>query len=350
MNLTYFKNLDGIRAIAALMVLVRHFFHNDSISYGINQYPILSKITGLLQHGVTLFFVLSGFVITRILLNSINNKNYFSSFYKRRILRIFPLYYGSLVIYYVFAYYMNWNPNNNSIIPYFTYLQNLEWLTGVEGFGPNHFWSLAVEEHFYLFWPLLLFFIPKMHLRGTIIFLVLLAIPIKYLFFKLDIEIDYNSLTRYDGLLIGALIAYFEINDLNKYKRYLGRYGWFILVICLFTGAFIFNVQDKFPLLNALAKHPILNITFGIIISFLAFNYKESLISRILETRILQYLGQISYGIYVWHMLVIFLMELDFLHSNIWYIDLIICTSLTIIISHISYYYFELHFLKLKKA
>ncbi|MFT3750077.1 MAG: acyltransferase [Agriterribacter sp.] len=100
MTLNYIKDLDGLRAIAAFMVIFAHFFSSSIFQ----DYPIISKIAGLGNSGVSLFFVLSGFVITRILLASINSKTYFKSFYIRRVLRIFPLYYFALLCYYYFPY------------------------------------------------------------------------------------------------------------------------------------------------------------------------------------------------------------------------------------------------------
>ena len=98
MKLKHFKELDGVRAIAALMVMFFHFFQNldtqNVILISVKKYAIFG------QTGVSLFFVLSGFLITRILLNTKHSESYFKNFYIRRALRIFPLYYLFLIIFY----------------------------------------------------------------------------------------------------------------------------------------------------------------------------------------------------------------------------------------------------------
>src|SRR5690606_12464139 len=96
MKLDYFKSLNGLRTIAASMVIVAHFFTPENSFKS----ALFYKIAKFGNSGVSLFFVLSGFVITRILLNSVNSNRYFKAFYIRRTIRIFPLYYLALICYY----------------------------------------------------------------------------------------------------------------------------------------------------------------------------------------------------------------------------------------------------------
>ena len=156
-KISYIKELDGIRAIAAWMVMFLHFFQMLNINTGIFFY--INKVAIFGGTGVSLFFVLSGFLITRILISSKLKKNYFKNFYIRRSLRIFPLYFLFLLFYYV-AYPLVLNEKFVSFhnqIYYWVYLQNFALTFNWTSVGPLHLWSLAVEEHFYLIWPLLVY-------------------------------------------------------------------------------------------------------------------------------------------------------------------------------------------------
>lgn len=125
MKISYYKELDGVRAIAALMVMVFHFFLYLKTS--VPTLLVIKKLTGIGQTGVSLFFVLSGFLITRILLKTKNNEHYFKSFYIRRAIRIFPLYYFFLAIYFFLIPIIK----NTSFIPFneqfyfWVYLDNI---------------------------------------------------------------------------------------------------------------------------------------------------------------------------------------------------------------------------------
>ena len=164
-------SLDGLRGIAILAVIAEHtlrLFHPTSV---------LSRLWAAFQEsswaGVDLFFVLSGFLITGILLDSRHDKRYFLNFYARRTLRIFPLYYAVLVIAILIVpavmgfsklpeLYSRLVANQLWL---WTYLQNFAQASGphaLPGFG--HFWSLAVEEQFYWVWPLAVFLLPRRHL------------------------------------------------------------------------------------------------------------------------------------------------------------------------------------------
>ena len=151
--------LDGLRGLAILLVLFRHLGYvgidgRGWFARGISR----AALNGIL--GVDLFFVLSGFLITGILFDTAGSRNYFRAFYARRFLRIFPLYYGFIILLVIFSHSLRiaWQ----GMLPvYLTYTQNIivgrvgNTLWGYTG----QLWSLAVEEQFYIVWPLIIFFI-----------------------------------------------------------------------------------------------------------------------------------------------------------------------------------------------
>jgi peptidoglycan/LPS O-acetylase OafA/YrhL len=160
--------LDGIRGIAILCVMLYHF----TFYGGIEPTLIVDKVyyhTALVGwFGVDLFFVLSGFLITGILYDTASAPQYFRNFYARRVLRIFPLYYGTLaVFFFLIPLVIDISDTFEELLRdqlwYWSYLVNvqiaLEYWPSF--FALGHFWSLAVEEQFYLVWPLVVFFLKR---------------------------------------------------------------------------------------------------------------------------------------------------------------------------------------------
>jgi peptidoglycan/LPS O-acetylase OafA/YrhL len=233
-KIRYYENLDGLRGIAALMVVICHFFLMPSV-IGYVHTDLYGKITKFGQHGVSLFFVLSGFVITRILINNRNENNYFRQFYWRRALRIFPLYYLFLLCWYFVLPLIVAQPivPFNKQFQFYLYLQNFDWLTGLSETAPLHpfhFWSLAVEEHFYLIWPLVVYLTPTQKLSKVIISIVILIIPVKIFFLSHNISINKITFTRIDQILLGSLLAYYEYTTiLNEKKPFLHHCFLFFL-------------------------------------------------------------------------------------------------------------------------
>lgn len=347
--LKYYHNLDGLRGLAAFSVLLFHFVYDKRVNSNIDDIAFIKTSAVMLQHGVTLFFVLSGFVITRILLVSKDNHDYFSRFYKRRALRIFPLYYLYLIVhFYIFPFIVSGHPNTefNRQLPVYIYLQNMDWLTGIASNGPGHYWSLAVEEHFYLFWPLLVFIIPRDRIKATIFLLLALAIPVVMLLTSHGIDTKFNTFSRYDSIMFGCLIAVIERSSGYSLKRIDNR--WIMIAITTIgsIGVAMFLFQDHFQLLKSSSMNFLISLFFALIIySILTIN-ERSLSNKILTHNAMQYFGRISYGLYVWHMLAISITSLFGMNSIV--LNLIASVIITIFMAHLSYFHFEKIFLKLK--
>jgi peptidoglycan/LPS O-acetylase OafA/YrhL len=200
--------LDGLRAFAILAVLVAKLLFNPAVPGRLDgAVPGIVRFVG--EHcwlGVDLFFVLSGYLITRILVESRGTRTYFRDFWWRRALRILPVYLAVLVVF-AFAYgvhgYERW------FAMCLTFCMNVAGVGGVphpDGGGP--FWSLAVEEQFYLIWPFVVLFAPRRVLVGIAVALVALE-PVARYFTVAHLGPDALDLTwcRSDGLALGALVA-----------------------------------------------------------------------------------------------------------------------------------------------
>jgi peptidoglycan/LPS O-acetylase OafA/YrhL len=209
---SYIPALDGLRGIAILLVLL---FHMDQVR-GTN---LLDRIVfGAFSHGwvgVDLFFVLSGFLITGILLDAKDTPLYFRNFYARRALRIFPLYYAVITLYLVIlprfapnfsAHYGHHAPHP---ILFWLYLSNHAFLHGSGGVL-NPTWSLGVEEQFYLVFPLIVFLLSRRALMRLCPVLIALALAIRCTLLARHMPLFYLGLPtpcRVDSLAVGALIA-----------------------------------------------------------------------------------------------------------------------------------------------
>lgn len=210
--------LDGLRGIAILLVLLFHFFSLDPAKAS-TVVVVADRYLRLGWAGVNLFFVLSGFLITGILLDSKAGPHYFRNFYARRVLRIFPLYYGylfaALTLGRVFSYYGSATLRLEALhqVWLWTYTSNLfEALRRQDLQFFRHFWSLAVEEQFYLFWPLVVFLLPRRALAWFSVGGVLTGVSAR-IFLKLASGDGFAGLQLFmtpchvDALSLGALAA-----------------------------------------------------------------------------------------------------------------------------------------------
>jgi len=369
MKTIYFPNLNGIRFIAAFMVVLAHIEQTKSY-YG---QPFRQSLYELGALGVTLFFVLSGFLITYLLLaegkdtGDINLKH----FYIRRILRIWPLYYMIVLLsFYIIPNYMpfmdianhNATFNNDYVFKLLLFLfmcPNIE--MALYPIDPIPFgsqaWSIGVEEQFYLIWPLIIKYV-KSHLYKILCCIIILFLIMNVILAQM-VAVDYTSayylramrifvrLTRIDCMAIGGIGALLLINNNTRIMNIIYNKKTQLIVYAVLAYMLIFNVTVKY------INHLHYSLIFIIIILNLAAN-KCSVIN--LENKYIDYLGKISYGIYMYHLIAIYLsfiiiykifnFEPTLFPTNL---CLYLLTSVIVItMSMISYELFEKLFLKKK--
>ena len=352
---THYPALDGLRGIAILLVV---FYHN----FGFINYFFFGWL------GVDLFFVLSGFLITDVLLRTRNAPNYLKNFYVRRVLRIFPLYYLILIIFLIFVpifapHILNLDYYFQNQVWFWTYLQN--WLfifhqIPQNTLALNHFWSLAVEEQFYLLWPfiILLFRKPK-PLIYPLLFLLIGIITLRFILWSFQIEnlayFNLYTFSRIDGICIGSLLAVLRTVNHKAINRY-----FTIIVLALAALNFVFyffNKQNQFsyPYL-AIAGYTTFATIFGLLVNE-GVEGEETTINKLLSFRLLRFFGIISYSLYVFHWPLYLLLSpvlarwsarnLDFINSSIF--ASLVATILSILLAWLSFHFFEKKFLLLKK-
>jgi peptidoglycan/LPS O-acetylase OafA/YrhL len=332
----HYPSLDGLRGVAVLSVILYHVLHFRP---------------GWM--GVDLFFVLSGFLITSILLDTKNAPAYFKNFYVKRLLRIFPLYYGTLLLFFLPFLINHSGTIINKALPYFGYVQNISFtLTGawpVDSLSPlNHFWSLAIEEQFYIFFPLLIYFIKDKMLPVICGALVILAIALRCWFYfttKNDVACYTFTFCRMDGLLIGALANMFA----RKYKSV--RLEYFMLVMLAVIVISWFNMDFTNPI----------HLTVGFTINALFFAFilllslsPNTYVAKVLFNPVLRHLGKYSYGLYVFHhiyfILINYAVATRFKDSaTMQNLVPVITLTVTYITALLSFHFFEAPILKLKK-
>lgn len=295
--LDYNRQIDGLRCFAVFGVLIWHFIRFNNVYIG--RIPF--------GYGVDLFFIISGFLITKILLinkEKIGNKetsikSVLKSFYLRRTLRIFPIYYLTIV-YLLIINFQNTRQVWRWLV---TYTTNFYLSFDYPYIGSfNHLWSLAVEEQFYLVWPLLIFLVPRKYTLGTIISVITSALLFKIFYFvSFGSSAAINALTIScaDSLGFGALIAYlslYKVNLLDKMNSIR-----FLVPISFIPFAFFMIFPAKIPFVSIVGGNFLFSL-FGFFVIAKAAQMKfRSVTKFILENRVVVHLGKISYGIYLYH-------------------------------------------------
>jgi peptidoglycan/LPS O-acetylase OafA/YrhL len=351
----YISEFDGLRAIGMAMVLSTHLWPEHRLSF-------LFNITQMNWFAMDCFFALSGFLIAGILLDSRERKTYFSTFYVRRSLRIFPLYYAVLLfitahLIVPYPWYSTFTHRWASPLWFFFYLGNLP--TAVLGRWPptwefSHLWSLQVEEQFYLLLPLAIRYLTGRALKYVLWAMVFLC-PLLRVFFYLAAPDNPHPqfvllVCRMDSLALGALIALrYRLGTWQIARRPL------TILVCVSVGAF-FTVAS----LGGFDWHSGLNRTVGLTLSAWAsalvvlwlICYRNSRFTKYLRLPPLLYFGRISYGVYLIHIPLIAFLDATSRKMG-WqgfqgFPRLFIGAGAAIAVASLSWYFFEKPILSLK--
>jgi len=300
--------LDGLRGVAVLLVLAFHFLHIDGEGGTVERALLSASRTG--WAGVDLFFVLSGFLITGILLDARGGQGYFRAFYARRVLRIFPLYYAYLAVLFLVVPRLlpslDVKPETQGWL--WTYLGNV--LFAREGgfhASPytGHFWSLAVEEQFYLFWPLLVWVLPRRRLALACVGLVGVAFAIRFGIHRTTFNATAAYVltpARVDALALGALVA-IAAREPGWWPRVRRGAPWVLGASSAAVAAVWFLQGGLFggdPVVQVWAFGP-LAAGFAAVLVLAIDPAPGSLLFRALKRPVLEGAGKYSYGLYVLH-------------------------------------------------
>ncbi len=349
--------LDGLRGIAILLVFVFHCFP-DRITLG----PFWAALRDSSWLGVDLFFVISGFLITRILMATRDDPNRYSVFYGRRTLRIFPLYYFVLTAIVVAQWLsplaQQLFRNTAPPISYWTYTFNLhvsyhdQW---PQNQVLNHFWSLSVEEQFYLVWPFLVFSVARKSLPRLMGAVLLVALASRLALYGLDcswVSIYSNTLARVDSFALGGLAAYLHCYASPKIVLPGMRVVFYGSGLGLLGFGFVHQGINPFLMVTQLVIATVLAVFFASWI-YLSVN-DEGLFSSVrwaLRWPWLSKVGHYSYGIYIYHWPIWFFMATRLPPSapglEQWKRTLI-GAFLTMVVSVLSYHFLEKPFLNKK--
>ncbi len=283
-------SLDGLRTISILLVIVGHFFF--VLGFG--------ELGNLGNLGVRVFFVISGFLITGLLLKEIDKTSTINlfKFYFRRTLRIFPPFYFYLLVVLVFTLIGFTSAKLINIFFASIYLTNYitpaNWLLG-------HTWSLAVEEQFYILFPGLLLILGIRKTKFFLIFLVLISPLIRLADYRIFgdeyIWVGKGFHDNMDALAIGCLLSlfYVRLHQTAIYKKFLDSKIVFIFPVFIL----LFNIQIDHPHIFFGICFSAMNILIALCIDWSVTNY-DSFVGKVLNSKPLVMLGMMSYSIYLW--------------------------------------------------
>ena len=367
----YFPGLDGIRYIAFLLVFFQHSLQAvfDGEKPSTLKWAILEGFFRTGEEGIAVFFVLSGFLITYLLLKEkeVKSKINIGSFYIRRILRIWPLFYVVLAFgFLVYPYLYHLMGHNvkiyNSVFYNILFLNNFDFLNLMKSNSEHVFpiisvtWSIGIEEQFYLTWPLLIYLTPKRGQLPVLCTLMLGSLMFRLWHYNDGLILYFHSFALFGDLILGGIIAYFAFNsqkfrDFFKYLSAPGRIAFYAGGIVIFL---LRNIIFQYTY-GAVVCRLVLTLFFAFVILEQSFN--ESRTFKLSNNRFFSKWGKYTYGLYLLHRVALWMVSvlLDkykfFPYNGFCYLLALAVLGfiLSMMLSYISYQYFESFFLRLKQ-
>lgn len=292
--------LDGIRGLAVLLVLVFHIFQVEPAPQQ-TWLRLGYAATRFGQTGVDLFFVLSGFLITGILFDSKTSPRYFLNFYGRRTLRIFPLYYGVLIVLLVIVpAVFGLRVTGLSPVSLWTFSANFAMAAGGDGGMLGHFWSLAIEEQFYLAWPMVVYALGRAALMRVCLVSLVAAAGVRVLVESQGVSSFMVTPCRVDTLLLGALLALAA-------RSPLGLIDWSRQAVAIALAALALGLplcgtmRGSGSVWLQVVKYPLIATLYGAVLVLGVTAPRTSRIGRFFNHGALRNLGKYSFGLYVYH-------------------------------------------------
>jgi peptidoglycan/LPS O-acetylase OafA/YrhL len=361
--------LDGVRGAAILLVLTYHLFWSNPAT-GSRFLDLLQELRGATYIGVNLFFALSGFLITGILLDTLDTPRYFQTFYARRSLRIFPLYFGSLLALLLLTHPLHFSWSGWQYF-YLTYTANLAlWRTQIPlqlgFFNINHYWSLQVEEQFYLLWPIVVYRVRRpstlAHL-SLVACAVILLVRIFLVAMRSHPSFGYAYLPYSptfacaDNLLFGCALCtllrtHWRETILRRAPQAFALLALALLAIFAFNHGFSWQERRFMPT----AGFTLVGLTCATLIAMTL--RPRSTTQRLFRTPLLRFFGRYSYGLYVYHYSIEGAIShplrrflFDHLHAKAPSVlgDGLVVAALSVLAALLSYHLFEIRFLRLKR-
>jgi peptidoglycan/LPS O-acetylase OafA/YrhL len=361
----YFPDLDGIRAFACLFVFTGHmfdYFNGRKLTNVIEQWIYEHIINGAGAMGVSLFFVLSGFLITWLLITEKEKtgKILLKNFYLKRILRIWPLFFAVVIAAFFIVPLFSGGLNSEGIrqhLPWFgLFANNFDRVyTGFKGFNndsPGVLWSVAVEEQFYLFWPLILLLSPKKIMPYILWLIIAGSFVFRYYHRHSADYLFYHSFSVAGDLAIGGMVAWLGFYKENFRKTLQNKMvkiaGYVFLFAVLLNHHVLLSAGDW-----AASGRLALTIGFSFLIADQSLGTKGRW--RISRFKNLSRLGWISYGFYCLHLFVIMLFQklnhhfgIQEISAPLFYAEFAAIFAVTTLLSFLSYRYFEGYFRKMR--
>lgn len=361
----YFENLDALRFLAAFSVFIFHYFRDIKAFYpGIEENNIFRSLLVIADKGglgVNFFFVLSGFLITYLIFQEKQTTGTFSlgKFLIRRTLRIWPLYFIIILIGFIlFPMMFDWYQTIHNPYMYVFFLANFDEITNGLHDSVNFLtapWSVAVEEQFYLFWSILLFVLfklKKIRFEFLILILYILSFWFREIFWHNERVIYYHTFSVCQDILTGAFTGYALFFKHKWIDQIINMSRWKIVAVYAIGFTLCITKNKLFAGQLIIAERFVLSLFFAFII--LEQSMGKNSLFKFGKITLLNYLGKISYGFYMYHLVVMFvicrLIEIYF-PTGYYLIPFYFAASLliTVAVSAISYKFLESPLLQLKK-